>query len=614
MASPDSILPLRNIAIIAHVDHGKTTLVDALLRQSHSIREKSDAVITERLMDTNDLEREKGITIFSKNAAIQYRDHKINIVDTPGHADFGGEVERIMKMVDGCLLLVDAREGPMPQTRFVLKKALEHGHRIIVVVNKVDRKDARVQDVVNETFDLFVELGATDEQADFLVLYASAVQGKAGLTPDLAAMTDVHPLLDAILERMPAPLGDPAQPLQMLTLSLAYDEYRGRLAIGKVQNGVLEKGQSVVHINREGVERRVRISDLYNFAGLGRTPADRVEAGDIAAIGGLPDVHIGETIADPLSPVALPTIQIEEPTVKMVFAVNTSPLAGLEGQFCTSRNLRERLFRELETDVALRLADTDSADAIEVAGRGELHLAILIEKMRREGYEMQVSRPQVIFRTIDGRRHEPMEAVYLEVPDEYSGTVMENMSARFGELMDMRAEHGITRFEFSIPTRGLIGFRSEFVTDTRGRGLMNSMTTGYEPYQGDMKSTKRGFLVASESGMSTSYGLSNAEVRGILYIGPTVKVYEGMIVGLNARPEDLDVNVAKLKHLTNHRAASAEVSIRLTPPRLLSLEQSIETIGDDDLVEVTPKSMRLRKAILDNKLRMRARSQKKIAA
>ena len=605
------ILPqthLRNLAIIAHVDHGKTTLVDALLRQSHSIREKADAVITERLMDSNDLEREKGITIFSKNAAIHYRDHKINIVDTPGHADFGGEVERIMKMVGGCLLLVDAREGPMPQTRFVLKKALLHGHRIIVVINKVDRKDARIQEVLNSTFDLFLELGATDEQADFPVIYASAVQGKAARHPDLGAMESINPLLDTIIETLPAPDGDREQPLQMLTLNLAHDEYRGKLAIGKIQNGSIRKGQMVAHIDREGVLKKVRIADVYVFEGMARAAVEQADAGDIVAVGGLSDAHIGETLADPDNPVALPTLQVEEPTVKMIFAVNTSPFAGEEGQYCTSRNLRDRLFREMDTDVALRVSDTDSAEAFEVAGRGELHLAILIEKMRREGYEMQVSRPQVIFKEIDGRRCEPMEAVYIEAPEDYAGTVIEKMSNRAGELIDMRTESGLTTFEFSIPTRGLIGFRTEFVTDTRGRGLMNSLTTGYEPYTGDLKSYVRGFLVASEGGVSTSYGLANAEARGVLFIGPQVKIYEGMIVGLNARPEDLDVNVAKVKNLTNHRSSTGEVGIRLTPPRLVSLEQAIEIIGDDDYVEVTPKSLRLRKSVLDGKLRMRARS------
>jgi GTP-binding protein len=605
---------LRNVAIIAHVDHGKTTLVDALLRQSHAIREKADAAITERLMDSNDLEREKGITIFSKNAAIHYRDHKVNIVDTPGHADFGGEVERIMKMVDGCLLLVDAREGPMPQTRFVLRKALQHGHRIIVVVNKVDRKDARVQEVLNQTFDLFLELGATDEQAEFPVVYASAVLGKAGLEPDLDKMDSVYPLIDAILENLPAPIGDPEQPLQMLTISLAYDEYRGKLAIGKVQNGSIQRGQMITHINREGVQKKIRIADLYAFEGMGRAPAERVFAGDIAAVAGLPDAHIGETIADPDQAVALPTIEVEEPTVKMIFGVNTSPFAGEEGQYCTSRNLRDRLFRELDTDVALRVTETESADRFEVSGRGELHLAILIEKMRREGYEMEVSRPQVIFKQIDGRKCEPMEAVYVEVPDEYAGTVIEKMGARCGQLIDMRAEGGTTTFEYSIPTRGLIGYRSELVTDTRGRGIMNSLPIGYEPYQGDMKSSVIGFLVASETGVSSPYGLNNAETRGILFIGSQVKIYEGMIVGLNARPEDLDVNVAKVKHLTNHRSSTAEAGIRLTPPRILSLEQSIEIIGDDDLVEVTPKSLRLRKATLDGKLRMRARSRAAVRA
>jgi GTP-binding protein len=599
---------IRNIAIIAHVDHGKTTLVDALLRQSHSIREKADAAITERLMDSNDLEREKGITIFSKNASIHYKDHKINIVDTPGHADFGGEVERIMKMVDGCLLLVDAREGPMPQTRFVLRNALRHGHRVIVVINKIDRKDARIQEVLNQTFDLFLELGATDEQAEFPVVYASAVLGKAGLEPDLNEMETIYPLLDTILATLPSPEGDRSMPLQMLTISLAYDEYRGKLAIGKVLNGSIQRNQFIAHIDRSGAMKRLKIADIYTFEGMSRAQAERVYAGDIVAIAGLPDAHIGETVADPDNPIPLPTIEVEEPTVKMIFGVNTSPFAGEEGQYCTSRNLRDRLWRELDTDVALRVSETDTADRFEVAGRGELHLAILIEKMRREGYEMEVSRPQVIFKEIDGRKCEPMEAVYVEVPEECAGSVIEKMGARCGQLINMQTDGGMTTFEYSIPTRGLIGYRSELVTDTRGRGVMHSLPTGYEPFQGDMKSSPIGFLVASDTGVSAAYGLNNAETRGILFIGPQVKVYEGMIVGLNSRPEDLDVNVAKVKHLTNHRSSTAEAGIRLTPPRILSLEQSIEIIGDDDLVEVTPKSLRLRKALLDGKLRMRARS------
>ena len=494
---------LRNIAIIAHVDHGKTTLVDSLLKQSEDFKVKADAV-NELIMDSNELERERGITIFSKNAAVKYKDFKINIVDTPGHADFGGEVERIMRMVDGVLLLVDAKEGPMPQTKFVLRKAIQAGHKAIVVINKIDKPDARPEWVLNQTFDLFVELGANDEQANFPVIYASAIQGKAGSEPDLSKMTDVQPLFEAIVKHIPAPKINESAPLQFLTVNLAYDNYKGKIAVGRLYSGVLKKGMAIAHINRSGKISKTQLTAVMLFDGLARVDVDEARAGDIVAIAGIPDISIGETIADVNDPQALPTIKIDEPTIKMTFSVNTSPFAGREGKYTTSRNLKERLEREIETDVALSVKQADSVDRWIVAGRGELHLAILIEKMRREGHELQVSKPQVIFKEVDGKTLEPMELVSIEVPEKFSGAVIEQMGKRLGVMKDMRVDRGTSFMDFAIPTRGLIGFRNDFLTNTKGLGVINSIFLGYEEFKGEFSANPHGSLVASEGGSSNS--------------------------------------------------------------------------------------------------------------
>jgi len=590
-------MEIRNIGIIAHVDHGKTTLVDSLLKQSAGFAMKSGEA-GDLIMDSNELERERGITIFSKNAAVIFRDTKINIVDTPGHADFGGEVERIMRMVDGVLLVVDAKEGPMPQTKFVLRKAIEAGHRAIVVINKIDKPDARIEWVVDKTFDLFVELGASDSQADFTILYASAKQGKAGLNPNLAGMTNIIPLFETILEVIPPPAIDASAPLQMLTVNLAYDNFKGKIAVGRLYSGTLRKGMEVAHINRDGVTKRVKLSAVMTFSGLNRAEVDEAEAGDIVAVAGISDISIGETIADPEHAVALPTIAIEEPTVKMTFGVNTSPFAGTEGTRSTSRNLAERLERELETDVALRVTATDSADRWTVAGRGELHLSILIEKMRREGFELQASRPQVIFKEENGRRLEPIEHLSIECPEEFSGSVIQKMGIRRGEMKDMRVEGKTAYLEFEIPTRGLIGYRNEFMTDTKGLGIMNSLFSGYEEFRGEFDASPHGSLVAFEAGISTTYGLVAAQERGQLFIGPNVKVYEGMVVGQNAKAEDIPVNVCKEKRLSNMRSKGDGVAEALDVPREMGLEAALEYIGDDELVEVTPENIRVRKAAL----------------
>ena len=596
-------MDLRNIAIIAHVDHGKTTLVDALLRQSLNFRLKSGADTT-LIMDSNELERERGITIFSKNAAIVYGDTKINIVDTPGHADFGGEVERIMRMVDGALLLVDAQEGPMPQTKFVLKKAIQAGHKIILVLNKIDKPAARAEWALERTFDLFVELGASNEQMDFPIIYASSMQGKAGFENNLAEMKNVQPLFETIIKTIPPPeRGNPSDPLQMLSVNLAYDNYKGKIAIGRLYAGTLAKGMQVAHINREGIVEKAVISSVMTFEGLGRVETDSAVAGDIVAIAGIPDISIGETITDPEHPVPLPVIQIDEPTVEMTFGVNKSPFAGKEGEFSTSNNLRDRLMHEIETDVALRVEQVaGAADRWTVSGRGELHLAILIEKMRREGYELQASRPQVIFKEINGRKMEPIERVTIEVPEQYLGTVIEQMGGRKGIMADMRSDPSTTAghpgsatIEFLVPTRGLIGFRNLFLTSTKGQGIMNSLFEGYEEYKGDIDSNAHGSLVASESGITRSYGLLNAEGRGELFVAPGVEVYEGMIVGQNAKATDLRVNACKEKQLSNMRAKSDGGMEFLKVPRTLTLEEAIEYIGDDELVEITPKSIRMRK-------------------
>lgn len=596
---------IRNIAIIAHVDHGKTSLVDSLLKQSHGFKIKSDAV-QELIMDANQLERERGITIFSKNAAVTYNGEKINIVDTPGHADFGGEVERIMRMVDGVLLVVDAKEGPMPQTRFVLKKAIQAGHKAIVVVNKIDKSDARPNWVIDRTFDLFIELGASDEQAEFPIIYGSAKFGKFGPDKELEHMVDAKPLFDAIVEHMPIAKASLNDPLQMLTVNLAYDNFKGKIAIGRLYAGTLKKGQEILHVQRDGNQKKARLVSVMTHDGMNRIDADEVYAGDIVAISGISDISIGETITDPLNPQPLPPIQIEEPTVKMTFGVNTSPFSGKEGQFTTSRNIADRLTRQLETDVALKVRPTDSPDRFEVSGRGELHLSILIETMRREGFELQVSRPQVIMKEENGQTLEPIEIASIEVPETSAGVVIEMMGVRRGELKEMKVENGTALLEFLVPTRGLIGFRNEFLTRTKGMGIINTLFSGFESYKGDITSNAHGSLIAYETGKTNTYGLLNAQERGTLFVGPAVEVYAGQIVGQNAKPEDLEVNVNREKELSNMRSKGDGKSEILTVPRLLSLEDAIEYIGDDELVEVTPVSLRLRKAILSSVERKRS--------
>ncbi|AFK87142.1 MULTISPECIES: translational GTPase TypA [Thermoanaerobacterium] len=587
---------IRNVAIIAHVDHGKTTLVDGMLKQSGIFRQNEK--VEERVMDSNELERERGITILSKNTAIRYNGVKINIVDTPGHADFGGEVERVLKMVDGVLLLVDAFEGPMPQTRFVLSKALELNLKPIVVVNKIDRPDARPEEVIDEVLDLFIELGADDDQIDFPVVYASAREGIAKLSLKDESV-DLRPLFDTILKEIPAPEGNIDDPLQLIVTTLDYDDYIGRIAIGKVVRGKIVSGESVAICKRDGAVQNVKLSNLYQYEGLKRVQVDDAKLGDIVAVSGISDIEIGETIADPEKPEAVDFVEIEEPTISMTFGVNTSPFAGREGKYVTSRHIRERLFKELETNVALRVEETETTEAFKVSGRGELHLSILIETMRREGYELQVSKPSVIIKEINGVKHEPIELVTIDIPEDYMGVVMEKMGSRKGELMDMHTlKPGTLRLKFKIPTRGLIGYRSEFLTDTKGNGIMTSIIYDYEPYKGDIPTRSRGSLVAFEAGTTTTYGLYNAQERGTLFVGPGVEVYEGMIVGENSRSEDIDVNVCKKKHVTNLRSATADEALRLSPVREMSLEEALEFIANDELVEVTPKSIRLRKKIL----------------
>ncbi len=594
---------LRNIAIIAHVDHGKTTLVDGLLKQARVFRENQQ--VMERVLDSNALERERGITILAKNTAIEIWDEaiqgqvKINIVDTPGHADFGGEVERVMNMVDGVLLLVDAAEGPMPQTRFVLKKALEMGHRAIVVINKVDRKDAEPERVLNQTFDLFIELGATDEQADFPIIYANAITAQAGLTPELGP--DLQPLFQAILRHIPAPCVDVDAPLQMLVTTLGYDDYRGVTAVGRIFAGKIQLGQALARITVDGQVLPERARYLYVHQGLKRVEVEHAEAGEIVALAGLEGIAIGETLADPEHPVSLPPIKVEEPTVRMTFGVNSSPFSGREGRWNTSRRLRERLFDELRSNVALRVAETDSADSFLVSGRGELHLAILVETMRREGYEFQVSRPEVILRTGEaGETLEPFEELYIETSPETVGVVVEMLGGRRGQMLDMQdtLENSV-RLKYLVPTRGLLGFRYQFLTATRGAGVMNTIFYDYLPMVGEMQGREAGSIVAWEPGETTTYGLNNAQERGILFYGPGVPVYEGMVVGEHQRPGDLTINVCKKKHMTNVRAARGEMEIRLTPPRQMSLDEAIEYLADDELLEVTPQNYRIRKRILE---------------
>lgn len=594
---------LRNVAIIAHVDHGKTTLVDAMLKQSGVFR--ANEQVAERVMDSNDLERERGITILSKNTAIMHDGIKINIVDTPGHADFGGEVERVLNMVDGVLLLVDAYEGPMPQTKYVLRKALEQKLKPIVVINKIDRPDQRVEDVVDEVLELFIELDANDEQLDFPVVYASARSGLAKLSMD-DDNQDLKPLFDVLVKHIPAPEGDPEGSLQVLVTTLDYDDYVGKIAIGRIIRGKLKSGQNVALLNGD-VETKAKVGRLYTYQGLKRTEAEEASFGDIVAITGLADINIGVTIADPENPEALPSINIDEPTLSMIFSVNNSPFAGREGDFVTSRHLRDRLFKEIETNVSMRVIETDSPDSYEVCGRGELHLAILIETMRREGYEMQVGKPKVIYREIKGQRCEPMEALTIDVPSEFMGAVMESLGTRKAELVNMVELAGYIRLEFIIPARGLIGFRSEFLTNTKGNGIMHHLFHGYAPFKGPIPGRTRGALVAFEAGETTGYGIYSLQDRGIMFVTPTQNVYEGMIIGENTRDNDMDVNPCKKKHVTNMRSSSSDDAIRLVPPRILSLEQALEYINDDELVEITPKSIRLRKAILNRQGRAKAK-------
>ena len=593
---------IRNIAIIAHVDHGKTTLVDALLRQSHVFRENEQ--VSERIMDSGDIEKERGITILSKNTSVMYNDVKINIVDTPGHADFGGEVERVLKMVDGVLLLVDAFEGPMPQTREVLKKSLALNLKPIVIINKIDRPGANPLKVVDQVLELFIELNANDEQLDFPVVYASAKNGIAKMHLEDES-DNVNCIFDTIIKNIEPPVCDMDGDMQLLVSNIDYDEYLGRIAVGRVERGTVNSGMSVAVCKKEKTEQG-KIAKLFTYMGLKRTEVESVSAGDIVCISGIPDINIGDTICDINNPEKIPFVDIDEPTVSMTFSVNNGPFAGKEGQFVTSRHIRDRLFKELERNVSLRVKETDSADSFEVCGRGELHLSVLIETMRREGFELLVSRPKVIFKEIDGVKCEPMERLVVNVPDDCIGNVIEKLGRRKAEMINMEpAEAGHTKVEFKIPARGLIGYRTDFLTDTKGEGTMNSIFDCYEPYKGEVQSRTRGVLVAFEQGTSVTYGLYNAQERGELFIGAGVDVYEGMIVGINSRNEDISINVCKEKHLTNTRASGSDDALRLVPPIQLSLEKAIEFIQDDELVEVTPKNIRLRKKILDSKTRER---------
>ncbi len=588
---------LRNVAIIAHVDHGKTTLVDALLRQSNTKLAK-DVADTICIMDSNELEKERGITIFSKNATVYWQDTKVNIIDTPGHADFGGEVERVLSMADGCLLLVDAKEGPMPQTRFVLKKALAKKLKVVVVINKIDKPDARPEVVVEKVIDLFLELGVGEEAFDVPFVYAIAREGKAGTTPDISAMKDISPIFDAIMAHIPAPTGDATKPLQMLVSSIAGDSFKGRIAMGRIYNGVIRAGSDLAHINRDGVVSKVRLTSLMGFLGLERMEIKEASAGDIVALAGIPDITIGETLADPENPVALPVLAIEEPTVKMTFKINDSPFAGKEGTYSTSRQIRARLMKELETDMALRVEDGPDNTWI-VAGRGELHLAIVIERLRREGYEFAVSRPQVIVKMIDGVPMVPYEKVLVEVPDEFAGSVIQKLGSRQGEMQEMRSERNITFLEFIIPTRGLFGYRSDLLTDSKGLGILNSAFLEYRPEKGTWRDRENGSLVAHESGETRLFGLLAVQDRGVLFYGPGVQVYRGQVVGKHTRDNDLSVNVCKEKQLSNMRSKGDGPAENHVPPKIMNLEEALEYIGDDELVEVTPKSVRIRKMILD---------------
>lgn len=596
---------IRNIAIIAHVDHGKTTLVDGLLKQSGTFR--SNENVAERVMDSNELERERGITILAKNTAINYKGIKINIVDTPGHADFGGEVERVLKMVDSVLLVVDAAEGPMPQTRFVLKKALGLKLKPIVVINKIDRPDSRIEEVIDEIIDLFIDLGANDEQLDFPILYSSAKAGYALYNVN-DEPKDLTPLFETIINKVAPPSGDLDGPLQFQITTIEYDDYIGRVAIGKIFRGKLKYGQNAVLCKNDGTLENVKVGRFYGFSGLKRVEIQEASLGDIIAISGIEDVNIGETLCDSQNPEPLPRIEVEEPTLSMTFLVNNSPFAGREGEYVTSRHLRARLMKELETNVALRVIETDSPDAFEVYGRGELHLSILIETMRREGYEFQVSKPTVVLKEIDGKICEPIENLFVEVPQDYLGIVMEKLGSRRAEMLNMNTtSDGYLKVEFKIPTRGLIGYRSQFLTDTKGNGIMHHVFMGFEPFKGEVPERNRGSLVAFEGGETTTYGLYNVQERGDLFVGPGVEVYEGMIVGVNSKSDDLDVNVCKKKHVSNMRAAGSDEALKLSPIIEMSLEQCLEFIANDELVEITPKSIRLRKKVLDGSLRAKMR-------
>ena len=593
---------IRNVAIIAHVDHGKTTLVDALLKQSNVFRENEQ--VAERIMDSNDLEKERGITILSKNTSVMYNDYKINIVDTPGHADFEGEVERVLKMVDGVLLLVDAFDGPMPQTREVLKKSLALNLQPIVVINKIDRPGAQPLKAVDKVLELFMDLNATDEQLDFPVIYASAKQGIAKMNLNDES-DNVTCIFETIIKEIDPPHVDQEGTMQMLVSNIDYDDYLGRIAVGRIERGHITNGQNVV-VCKEDKNVNGKIAKLFTYEGLKKVETDEVVAGDLVAISGIADINIGDTICDQSNPEKIPFVNIDEPTVSMTFSVNDGPLAGKEGEFVTSRHIRDRLYKELERNVSLRVKDTDRAEAFEVSGRGELHLSVLIENMRREGYELLVSRPKVIIKEIDGVKCEPIETLDVDVPDDCVGTVIQKLGLRKGEMVNMEpTEPGRTRIEFEIPARGLIGYRTEFLTDTRGTGTMSSVFKAYEPYKGEIQSRTRGVIVAFEAGTSITYGLYNAQLRGELLIGPGTEVYEGMIVGIHSRSDDISVNVCKEKHLTNTRASGSDEALRLVPPVKMSLEQAIEFIQDDELVEVTPKSIRLRKRTLDTKTRER---------
>lgn len=598
---------IRNIAIIAHVDHGKTTLVDELLKQSGVFRENQE--VAERVMDSNDIERERGITILSKNTAVTYKNTKINIIDTPGHADFGGEVERVLKMVNGVILVVDAFEGSMPQTKFVLRKALELKLPVIVCINKIDRPEARPDEVVDEVLELFIELDASDEQLDCPFVFASAREGTASLDPKTPGR-DMSPLFETILDYIPAPAGDPDAGTQILISTIDYNEYVGRIGIGKVDNGSISVNQEVVIVNAHDPEKskKVKVSRLYEFDGLEKTAVEKSEIGSIVAISGIADIHIGDTLCAPEHPEPIPFQKISEPTIAMNFIVNDSPFAGQEGKYVTSRHLRDRLFRELNTDVSLRVEETDTTEAFKVSGRGELHLSVLIENMRREGYEFAVSKAEVLYHYDEnGHKLEPMELAYIDVPEEFSGSVIDKLSQRKGELQNMGAANGgYTRLEFIIPSRGLIGYRGEFMTDTKGNGILNTIFNGYAPFKGEISYRKQGSLIAFESGESVTYGLFNAQERGSLFIGPGERVYAGMVIGENPKQEDIELNVCKKKQLTNTRASGSDDALKLTPPKIMSLEQCLEFIGTDELLEVTPKHLRIRKKILDPTQRKRA--------